>query len=354
MNFSKLTIGIFLVSIGSAWSQSTPAPDSPVADAEVPKAIPLKPEDKKLKPGEFSWHPERSPKGPLLVVCTIDDQMLYAYRNGIEIARSTVSTGRKGKTTPSGVFTILQRKVEHESSIYKGAQMPYMQRLTWTGIAMHAGKLPGYPASAGCIRMPLEFSELIFGEMENGSTVVITNKKSTPSKSATPASILKKTEPSDPANKSTPKGEVVWEPRKSLHGPISILLSYADKTVYVWRNGVQIGQSPVVFNVDIESLPEGVFLMLDGEEPADPKLPGIHIHPWSVLSLSGDGVKGDIVKFMRETFSLPPEFRESVNKELHPGTILLATQESSTEDTRSGAMAIGVPDEAEEKSADGE
>ncbi len=120
----------------------------------------------KLKPGEFEWHPERSPTGPLLVVCSIDDQMLYVYRNGVQIARSTVSTGRKGKRTPTGVFTILQRKVDHESSIYKGAKMPYMQRLTWTGIAMHAGELPGYPASAGCVRLPFEFSKLIYNEME--------------------------------------------------------------------------------------------------------------------------------------------------------------------------------------------
>ena len=92
----------------------------------------------KLSPGRFEWHPERSPEGPLLVVCSIDDQVLYAYRNGVLIARSTVSTGRKGKETPTGVFTILQRKIDHESNIYKGAKMPYMQRLTWTGIAMHA------------------------------------------------------------------------------------------------------------------------------------------------------------------------------------------------------------------------
>ena len=101
----------------------------------------------KLKPGQYEWHPERSPSGPLLVVVSVDDQMAYVYRNGVQIARSTVSTGKAGHDTPTGVFTILQRNVDHESSIYKGAKMPYMQRLTWGGIAMHAGNLPGYPAS---------------------------------------------------------------------------------------------------------------------------------------------------------------------------------------------------------------
>ncbi len=104
---------------------SLPAPAQvpnvdPASAATIPGAQP------RLEPGEFEWHPERSPDGPLLVVCSIDDQMLYAYRNGVQIARSTVSTGRKGKRTPTGVFTILQRKVDHESSIYKGAKMPYM------------------------------------------------------------------------------------------------------------------------------------------------------------------------------------------------------------------------------------
>jgi hypothetical protein len=189
--------------------------------------------------------------------------------------------------------------------------------------------------------------------MKNGSTVVITNKKSTPSKSATPASILISSEARNSVDKSIPKGEVVWEPQRSIHGPISLLLSYADKTIYVWRNGVQIGQSPVGFKADDQALPEGVFLMLEGNEPANPDFPGIDIHPWSVLSLSGGEVKGDIVTYMRDHFSIPDEFRAAVNKELKPGTILLATPESSTAETRSdGPIAIGVPDKAAEGAAE--
>jgi hypothetical protein len=99
----------------------------------------------KLAPGQFEWQPERAPAGPILVVVSIDDQVAYVYRNSVQIARSTVSTGAPGHETPTGVFTILEKNREHESSIYKGAQMPNMQRLTWSGIAMHAGQLPGYP-----------------------------------------------------------------------------------------------------------------------------------------------------------------------------------------------------------------
>lgn len=227
--------------------------------------------------------------------------------------------------------------------------MPSMKRLTWTGIAMHAGELPGYPASAGCIRLPYEFSKLIYGEMKNGSTVVLTKQNSTPSKSASPASILKNSKVRNPANKSVPTGAVVWTPEKSPNGPFSILVSYAEKTVYIWRNGVQIGQSPFSFASEDQILPEGVFLMLDGEKTADVKTPGRITHPWSVLSLSSGAVKGDIVTFMRDNFILPESFRAQVNTVLTPGTILLATKESSTKDTRSGVMAIGVPEKEPKK-----
>jgi hypothetical protein len=320
---------------------------APGQDKPGSPVVPVKPAEPgkqpALEPGQFEWHPERSPDGPLLVVCSIDDQVLYVYRNGVQIARSTVSTGREGKRTPTGVFTILQRKIDHESSIYKGAKMPYMQRLTWTGIAMHAGELPGYPASAGCIRLPYEFSKLVYGEMQNGSTVVITRKESTPSKSASPASILMESEARRSADKAVPAGRVIWEPQKSPHGPISMLLSYADKTVYVWRNGVQIGQSPVAYNPGTEALPEGVFLMLEGEGSPDPQFPGLTLNPWAVLSLSGDRPEGDVVAYLRDKISLPPQFRRAINSELKPGTILLATAEASNEQTRSGPMVIGVP-----------
>ena len=100
-----------------------------------------------LKPGDYLGHPEVSPAGPVVVLVSLPDQVMYIYRNGVRIGRSTVSTGTAGHRTPTGVFTVLQKKVDHESSIYKGAKMPNMQRLTWTDIAMHAGQLPGCPAS---------------------------------------------------------------------------------------------------------------------------------------------------------------------------------------------------------------
>jgi len=106
-----------------------------------------------LKPGEYWWKPQLSPRGPLVVLVSIPQQTMHVYRNGILIGRSTVSTGAKGHSTPGGVFSILEKKKTHHSKKYDNAPMPYMQRLTWSGIAMHSGHLPGYPASHGCIRM---------------------------------------------------------------------------------------------------------------------------------------------------------------------------------------------------------
>lgn len=302
------------------------------------------PSQSKLAPGQYEWHPERSPSGPTLVVVSIDDQMAYVYRNGVQIARSTVSTGRPGKETPTGVFTILQRKVEHESSIYKGAQMPYMQRLTWDGIAMHAGDLPGYPASGGCIRLPYEFSQKVYGIMGNGSTVVITKKRANPSRSSRPADILLASKAGAGQQAvPDPEGRTVWNPSRSPSGPLSILLSYADRRAYVWRNGIQIGQAPL--GVSGSNPPQGVFLMLEGREPDDPRFPGLRMHPWTALSLDGGNTRGDAVRTLRDQLSLPEDFRKDLNRVLTPGTILVATSESSNASTRSsGSMNIMTPE----------
>jgi lipoprotein-anchoring transpeptidase ErfK/SrfK len=109
-----------------------------------------------------------------MLVIDLSKQRAMLYRNGVPIAASTVSTGRRGRETPRGVFTILQKKVVHRSRTYDDAPMPYMQRLTWKGVAMHAGRLPGYPASHGCIRLPKGFAKRLYGVTKIGTPVMIT------------------------------------------------------------------------------------------------------------------------------------------------------------------------------------
>src|SRR6201981_1602465 len=115
-----------------------------------------------LKPGEYWWKPGLSPRGPVAVLVSLPPQTMYGYRNAILIGRSSVSSGGKGNSTPPGVFNILEKKKTHYSKTYNNAPMPNMQRLTWSGIAMRSGQLPDYPASHGCIRVPYDFSALLF------------------------------------------------------------------------------------------------------------------------------------------------------------------------------------------------
>ena len=103
-------------------------------------------------------------------------QRVLLYRGGVPIAASTISSGSKGRETPTGVFTILEKEVVHRSRTYDDAPMPYMQRLTAKGVAMHAGNLPGYPASHGCIRLPKAFAKLLYGVTELGTPVMITDE----------------------------------------------------------------------------------------------------------------------------------------------------------------------------------
>ena len=126
-----------------------------------------------LRPGTFLWEPEISRSGPVEVVVSIPQQRAYVYRGGTLIGVSTVSTGRRGHETPTGTFSILQKRPRHFSNLYNNAPMPYMQRLTWDGIALHAGQIPGHPASHGCVRLPLAFAQHLFGATRVGAQVHI-------------------------------------------------------------------------------------------------------------------------------------------------------------------------------------
>ena len=127
-----------------------------------------------LSAGQYVWARKPPSTGPLFLVIDLSAQRATLYRNGVVIAASTVSTGSKGRETPTGVFTILEKKVVHRSRTYDDAPMPYMQRLTWKGVALHAGRLPGHPASHGCIRLPAGFAKKLYAVTRLGTPVMIT------------------------------------------------------------------------------------------------------------------------------------------------------------------------------------
>lgn len=127
------------------------------------------------------------PNGPLIIVVSIDKQNLRVFdANGL-FAETPVSTGMRGHSTPMGVFSIIQKSKWHRSNLYSGAPMPYMQRITWSGVALHAGVLPGYPASHGCIRMPMAFATKLWGWSRLGARVIVAPGELTPSDISHPA-----------------------------------------------------------------------------------------------------------------------------------------------------------------------
>ena len=133
-----------------------------------------------LRPGEFVWQPERAPAGEVEMVVSIPLQRAYVYRGGTLIGVTTVSTGKPGHRTPTGKFDILQKRARHFSNLYNNAPMPFMQRLTWGGIALHAGQIPGRPASHGCVRLPLDFARNLFAVTRVGASVHIVDQSPAP------------------------------------------------------------------------------------------------------------------------------------------------------------------------------
>lgn len=135
------------------------------------------------------------PIGPLVIAISIERQTLQVFdANGL-FAETPVSTGMRGHSTPMGVFSIIQKNKWHRSNIYSGAPMPYMQRITWSGIALHAGALPGYAASHGCIRMPMAFATKIWGWTRMGARVIIAPGEISPSEISHPLLAAQKPAP---------------------------------------------------------------------------------------------------------------------------------------------------------------
>ena len=285
------------------------------------KGTPVAPFTPTLKPGDYAWHPELSSTGPVVVLVSLPDQILYVYRNGVRIGHSTVSSGKPGKATPTGVFTILQKKVRHESSIYKGAKMPHMQRLTWSGIALHAGYLPGYPASAGCVRMPVDFAAKLYSVTGLGTTVIIADHKSAPAHTVRPGLLFSGKTGTPPA------GGFQWTPEKSPNGPVSVILSAPDRRIYVYRNGVEIGRAPVA-GLETARL-SGTYVY-----SADSTTDSSGRRDW--ISTASVGRKAPNLKNLEDRISIDSSFLQDVRAMITPGTTLVVTDAPVSSQTQSG------------------
>ena len=296
------------------------APSITHAQSAVPQA-----DVRALKPGEFLWYPQIAPEGPVVLVVSLDEQRAYVYRNGIAIGVSTISSGKAGKDTPTGVFTILQKNKDHRSNLYNNAPMPYMQRLTWDGIALHGGHLPGYPASHGCVRLPQAFAEKLFGITRFGDSVVVANAKASPASLVHPAVLAPVTAGGQAAHPDLSAYEVYWNEAASPEGPVSILVSLYDQRVSVLRNGVLIGAAPLQMIRDF-ALNGTVLLVMTTEMEDIPSLldPQQKEHRWVAHRVLGEeGAPMPPLRSLGDAFWIPQDFARRLYTVLKPGTTVL-------------------------------
>jgi hypothetical protein len=312
----------------AALMAAAPLAVSPLAaqGAKTSAQLQLAKQAEKLKPGEWVFAPQIAKSGPVLVYVDLTRQRATVYRNGVRIGVSTISSGKPGYATPTGVFTILEKNVEHYSSTYDNAPMPYQQRLTWMGVAMHAGNLPGYPASHGCIRLPMEFAKRLFSVTPKGGTVVIAGGNKDPIKrppAGVLAPVMAGVTPA-PAAVLTPAGTYTWTPEVSPSGPVSIIVSTGDQQVVVLRNGKEIGRAKA-------EIPEGTTeaQVLTLTETGGTRPQWIQV---GVSDLAGEPAEVISTRGV-ERMHLPQEFVKNMRALIGPGTTVLVTQASVSSNT---------------------
>jgi hypothetical protein len=336
MRLTNHWLPLLLVVVAVALQAPAQADSVPLWGART--SVPIDTPISQLKKGEFLWIGGALTSGPLIMVVSITEQRGYVYRNGVLIGATSVSTGRPGHLTPTGVFTILQKQKDHRSTIYDGAPMPYMERLTWGGVALHAGGLPGYPESHGCIHLPSEFARLLFGISSTGMTVVIGNDSTEPRWVTHPGYLAPvRLAGGLPVERVPldPEEDERWYPELSLTGPVSVVLSQGSQRVVVYRDGIEIGRARLSVSGDT---PLGNHALVLAEGPSsvpDPYLPDAAKYRWLRLGVPGHqdeaGAQVDPAELAR--IHLPDTFVVQVNSILTPGATLLVTDEALSPQT---------------------
>lgn len=284
-----------------------------------------------LKPGENTWHPDRQPTGPVAVVVSIPQQLVHVYRNGIRIAVSTCSTGKPGHATPTGVFVVLEKDRNHHSSTYDNAPMPNMNRLTWSGVALHAGNLPGYPASHGCVRLPLDFSAKLFTVTHLGTPVIIAGAHADPWELTHPGMVLAGYAETEfqqiEAALETKKHPADWTEGETA--PIvSVIASSGDKRIALIENGAVVVESSLTLTGH-EPLGNHVIIL---KGPHD----GRQGMSWSIISHGGEKANAAPPDQLLQRLRADDSFVRALQSRMHPGMVVVLTDAPLHPETRSG------------------
>ena len=311
--------------------------------------------------------PQQTPKGPLQIIISIADQRVSLYDNGTLVARSSVSTGVRRHPTPLGVFSVLEKERWHRSNIYSGAPMPYMQRITWSGIALHAGELPGYPASHGCIRLTNDFAIRLWHLTKRGARVIIAGQDVVPVEITNPHLFVSKPKtafgsPESPAiavadnsNKTATatadsqdagSAPSAVAPQKVV--PISVFVSRKLSRLFVRRGFTSLFDVPVEIQNPDEPLGTHVFTVMESENE------GSAVR-WSVVSIPEQSTSANSAKQRKapkqqivgvpsvpssydanaalDRLAVPPDAVEQISELLTPGSSLIISDYGISSET---------------------
>lgn len=322
-----------LLALALAIALSGHADATPFWGANAPVAFDT-PSDT-LKKGEFTWAPDIAPSGPITVLVSLDEQRAYTYRNGLLIGVTTVSTGKPGHETPTGVFTTKLKDKDHHSSKYNNAAMPYTQKITNDGVALHAGGIPGYPESHGCVHLPSEYARLLFEAAPLGMTVVIADAKSEPSIVDHPPFLSPITDKGLLAENARLFADQPyrWQPEASPTGPVSIVLSRYDGRIVVLRNGTEIGRAKVQFKNPDNPIGTHVFV---AKESAGSQTRWIGVGLVGHMDDANTAPDPDAVK----RIVMPHDFQQNLAMVIVSGTTLMVTDAPILEHTTGKEMAL--------------
>ena len=300
--------------------------------------------------------------GPLHIIISLDRQQLTLYSNGEPIAHSRVSTGTRSHPTPTGVFSIIQKSRWHRSNIYGDAPMFYMQRITWSGVALHQGVVPNQPASHGCIRLPEAFARQLWATTKMGARVIIARGPVAPVAIAHPKLFVPKRDPavsqalkaaeeawtfarlaskgpivgvamSDlpavgaPDPTAPPPAERVLKP-----GPVSVFISRKEGRLYVRKGFEPVFDMAVEIERPNEPLGTHVFTAMGQKDDATMR--------WTVVSMSQAAKSPVSAADALDRIGIPQEARDEISGLLTPGASLIISDQGLGAETGKGTDFI--------------
>jgi L,D-transpeptidase catalytic domain len=303
----------------------------------------------------------RSPEGPLQIFVSIDRQTLRVFDKRGLVRSSTVSTGTGGFPTPTGVFAILDKNKQHFSNIYGGASMPYMQRLTMSGVAMHSGVVTGRPASHGCIRLPHGFAVSLFDLTKLGGRVIISDEEIVPVAIEHPRLLVPKR--AQVATASSLGGGLPALPGEAEPiGPADIAAAIGADLQYAFARA-KVGSVSADREAELQALPVSVFIshatgrvyvrhgflpVLDAEAQIRDSERPIGTHVYTAIEPDEDGARMRWTAVSAEKIAgtsnasqaldridLPAEATERISRMLGPGASLIVSDHGPSREMRS-------------------